>query len=403
MTQPLTEVDVAGLTCDLIAAASENPGGAESAAVDVLRDALEAIGARVSLDEVEPNRPNLFARIGADRPGGILFLGHSDVVPAGDGWSGDPFVPRRTDTEIIGRGATDMKGGLAAVVAAMAQIHRMRPELPVSLLCTVDEELDARGILHHLAARPRHQFDACVVAEPTDLSTIIGCRGAANFRITVNGASAHAGRPSDGASAILAAAEVIAAIESDAQQLAVNPHPFLGTATWNVGRVVGGQGPSIVPDGCELEVDRRLLPAESAAEVLTGLLEVARERIAQRELPHSSRIHLDGKVEMFMPGFVTAPEHPLVNIAIDAARAVGAPGESGVWTASCEGGFAAQYYQVPTIVLGPGDITGQAHQPDERVCIRDLHAAVDMFTKIAMRVEEDVAATTNRSNNSSWK
>lgn len=386
----LSAEEIVQLTCDLIAAPSENPGGTEAAAVAVLASALERIGARVSLSEVAPGRPNLFARIGPDRPGGVLFLGHSDVVPAGEGWSADPFTPRRTDTEIIGRGATDMKGGLAAVVAAMAAIHQQQPQIPVSLLCTVDEEADARGAQHYLQHADAQSYDACIVAEPTNLTTIIGCRGATNLHITVSGMSAHAGRPSDGASAILAATELIAAVEQDAARLAERPHPVLGAATWNVGQIQGGHGTSIVPDRCDLDIDRRLLPGEDPETILQQLLTASRDRVAAAQRPGWNRIRFDGMVEMTMPGFVTEPDASLVKIATDAVRDQGFPGTHDIWTASCEGGFIASHHRVPTIVLGPGDITGQAHQPDERVSINELIAAAAAYTSIALRIDNEV-------------
>lgn len=382
---------IATLTADLVRARSENPGGTEAAAALRLADELRALGARIELDEFAPGRPNLLARLGpSDARGGILFLGHSDVVPAGEGWSGDPFVPRRDGDALIGRGTADMKGGLAAVVAAMAEVHAERPDLPLTLLCTGDEEADALGVRHHLAAAAPEPYDACIVAEPTGMVTIIGCRGAANLRIDISGASAHAGRPADGASAILAAADVIAVVEADAERLAGAPHPVLGAATWNVGRIEGGHGTSIVPDRCTLRLDRRLLPGEDSQRILDELLDAARARVARLARPGADRIRITGAVEMTMPGFCADPDLPLARIAADAVRAVGYEGATDVWTASCEGGFIADHHGVPTIVLGPGDLTGQAHQPDERVSIAELHACAAVYARVIRELDDEL-------------
>lgn len=377
---------VADLTSSLVRAGGDFETGPEQATVMVLASALRGIGAEVVLDEVRPERPNLIARIGSRKWGdGVVFLGHSDVVAAGEGWTVEPFEPRRHGDEVFGRGTTDMKGGLAAVVAAMAAVHQHDPLLPMTLVCTVDEEADAIGAQHYLQTATPEQYAACVVAEPTSMVTITACRGATNLRIEVTGASAHAGKPDEGASAVLAAADVIAAVEADGDGLATNPHPVLGHATWSIGTIAGGHGTSIVPDRCTLTIDRRTLPHEDAHQILARLLDDARERHRAAARPGAERIHFDGHVEMVMPGFETAVDSPLVLAAQEAVRAMGRPGDTGVWTAACEGGFLAQHHAVPTVVLGPGDLQHQAHQPDERVSLRELHDAAGAFALIAMR------------------
>lgn len=377
---------VALLTERLVCAASENPGATEEAAVGVLADALRAAGAEVELDAVDDGRPNLRAFVGADGgQGGMLFLGHSDVVPAGEGWSGDPFVPRRDGDDLIGRGVTDMKGGLAAIVVALAAVHAETPDVPITVLCTVDEEADARGILHHVAQSTKSSHALCVVAEPTSMTTITGCRGAANFSVEIHGASAHAGRPSDGASAILAAADLIAVIEEDHARLAAAPHPVLGAASWSIGTIAGGHGTSIVPDRCTLTIDRRLLPDEDPQAILDAICTQTRERVRQSGRPGAGAISVNGTVEMAMPGFIIDPSKPIVRRIQEVVREVGGAGESDVWTASCEGGFICRHHEVDTVVLGPGDLPGQAHQPDERVSVAELVRAAQTYALLALR------------------
>lgn len=377
---------VARLTENLVRATSENPGTTEEAATRVFAAALEDAGAEVTLDTVETGRPNVRAHVGAaGGEGGILFLGHSDVVPAGTGWSGNPFTPRREGDDLIGRGVTDMKGGLAAIVVALAAVHAEAPEVPITVLCTVDEEADARGILHHVAHAPQTRHALCVVAEPTSMTTITGCRGAANFSIELRGHSAHAGHPSDGASAILAAADLIAVIEDDHRRLGAQPHPVLGAATWSIGTIDGGHGTSIVPDRCMLTIDRRTLPHEDPEDILEALLAETRERVRRSGRPGADSIQVIGTVEMTMPGFTIDPDEPVVRRIQDAVREVGGPGDVDIWTASCEGGFVCRHHDVDTVVLGPGDLPGQAHQPDERVSISELVRAARAYALLALR------------------
>lgn len=385
----LAQIDagqLAELCGQLIQAPSENPGGSEERTVLLLQRVLQDLGATVQLAQVAPGRPNLVAHLGGGNAGGgVLFLGHSDVVPAGSGWDADPFTARREADRLIGRGATDMKGGLAAVIAAMAAVHRQAPQIPLTLICTVDEEADALGVQHYVGTTGGTPYSACIVAEPTDLRTIIGCRAAANLQVRIAGASAHAGRPSDGASAIEAAAVLVALIGEDQRRLAADPHPVLGPATWNVGTLQAGHGTSIVPDAAQLGIDRRLLPGEEPQAVLDALLAAVRTRIDAAEGLDAGKLRLDGSVQMFMPGFLTEPQAPLVRQACTALQDLGEAGEHGIWTASCEAGFIAEHHHVPTVVLGPGEINTQAHQPNESVSITDLHTAACAYALIALR------------------
>lgn len=390
-------------TCDLIRGRGENPGETEAESVRRLRAICERIGARVSLQEFAPGRENLRAVLGPDDGPSILFLGHSDVVPAGEGWTSDPFEPQLTrvdgDEVIVGRGTTDMKGGLAAVIAAMEAVHAAAPELRLELLCTGDEEDRAQGVLAALGAAEAHaphstaprEYLACIVAEPTDLDVVIGCRGASNFVVECLGASAHAGRPEDGASSIYAAARVIELVRE--HHLAAGDEPgardaLLGGPTWNVGTIAGGSGTSMVPRQTVLSIDRRTMPDEDPRVVLAGILGKVRADIAAGDIPGAERIEVRGEVDMEMPGFRTDPESPLVIAAAEAMASLGAASAITGWTAACEGGFIARFHGVPTIILGPGDINNQAHQPDENVRIDDLETAARAYALIALRLAE---------------
>jgi acetylornithine deacetylase len=278
-----------------------------------------------------------------------------------------------------------MKGGLAAVVSAMAAVNAEQPHLPMTLVVTVDEELGAKGVRHYVANEPVGTYRACIVAEPTNLVTITACRGAMNLRVDIEGASAHAGKPDEGANAIVAATDVIAAIEADDARLRDRPHPVLGSGNWSVGTVEGGHGTSIVADRCTLTVDRRILPEEDPFAILDNLLTDARERIRAGARAGAERIRVTGEVEMVMPGFETDPESDLVARVVRAVKDAGGAGETGVWTAACEGGFVHRHHGIDVLVFGPGDLTTQAHQPDEHVLVSDLHLAARAYALLAVR------------------
>lgn len=377
----------------LILAASENPGGTELHTVRVLETIASRLGGRTKRTSVAPKRPNLSIRFGPDatpeRPA-VLMLGHSDVVPAGAGWGADPFSPRVADGWLTGRGAADMKGGIAAALQAMAAVNHVLPALPLELLVTVDEEDLATGIQTYIAAQAGEQpgrYRACIVAEPTDLAVVIACRGAANLEIEVSGRAAHAGRPEDGASAITTAARIVDWIAADHQRLRAGASGALGSATWNVGRIEGGHGTSIVPDRCTLLVDRRLMPGETGAQALEAL-EAGIDEVTSHASACDVGCGAQTRLLMEMPGFETDPSHPLVTSAVAALRAEGGAAPVEAWTAACEGGYIARHHGCPTIILGPGDITAQAHQPDERVRIAHLATAARAYTRLLVHLHD---------------
>ncbi|MBM7415321.1 MULTISPECIES: M20 family metallopeptidase [Nocardiaceae] len=375
-------------TVEQITRALIDAGPDESAVVAEICRIAESLGLQTVVTDASPGRPNVEVVLPGGPGPGLLFLGHSDVVPAGEGWTGDPFRSRVHDGRIVGRGACDMKGGLAAVLAAMGSLARrgVVPARTVTLACVVDEEdtgLGIRAWVSDQTGRPPAftvdddqppaftvddgrppAFTGCVVAEPTAGTVIVGCRGAANIVLTVTGRSAHAGRPENGRSAVVAAARVVGEIAGLHAELATVPHPVLGAASWNVGRIDGGTGPSIVAGRCRLEIDRRVLPDDDVDTVVEDLLRRARL---------VTDLDVDAYVEMEMPGFLTEESSPLVESALAALRSEGAPDPStAVWTASCDGGFVARDLGVSTIVLGPGDLEAQAHQPDESVDLLEV-------------------------------
>ncbi|GAB3519366.1 M20 family metallopeptidase [Arthrobacter monumenti] len=407
----IDETELIQLASDLIAAPSENPGGTEASAVEVLRRACEQYGLEVAVSEAAPGRPNLVATLPGGEAGPVMFLGHSDVVPAGEGWTREPFKPVVDAGRLYGRGSTDMKGGLAAVVLAMAALARAGNRLsgPVQLVCTVDEEdldLGIRAFVEQAgqqaglqagqsagqqagqaAGNPSGQiapqsYSACIVAEPTDLETVIGCRGDSYLELTVTGIPAHSGKPADGRNAIDAASKILELIRRDGERLAQDPDPLLGYGTWNVGRIEGGHGTAIVAGTCSVSLDRRLMPGEDPQQLAETLL----KQIRAAEID-SDGISVDLEVTMEMPGFRTDPDSAVVATAVNAiADAGGGESPVGGWTAACDGGFIARHFGVDTIVLGPGGLNDQAHQRDESVGVDELTTAARAYALMCMRL-----------------
>jgi len=376
--------EILDVTAALVAAPGQNPPGEEGPTVDVLARACTAHGLECTTDPVAPERPNLSAVLaGGDAPG-LLLLGHTDVVPHGDGWSVDPLGGTVRDGRLYGRGSADMLGGLAACVAAMGALREAGVALagPVELAAVVDEEETGTGVRHYVASGDRSGFAGCVVAEPTELQTVIAARGDAYVQIRVTGRAAHSGNPAEGRNAIHGAAAVIGSLERWHHELAAAAHPLVGPAMWSVGQVRGGTATSTVPAECVVVADRRLLPDESADTVLADV----RRRVEGLGLSEAG-LAVDVSMTMAMPGFETAADHPIVRTAAAAGPAAGGPDAPlGGWSAACDGGFLARDAGLPVVVLGPGSVATQAHRPDESVSLDELRVAAHTYALLALRL-----------------
>jgi acetylornithine deacetylase/succinyl-diaminopimelate desuccinylase-like protein len=377
----IDEAALVALARALLRATGQNPPGQEAATVAVLGEAAADLGLDVNETPVWQGRNNIRITLAGGPGPGLLLLGHTDVVPVGEGWTKDPFGGAIEDDRIYGRGASDMKGGLAAALTAMAALRGAGLTGPVELAALVDEEETGAGISAYVAS-VNQPFVGCITAEPTELQTVVGARGASYLRVEIHGIACHAGKPDDGANAIYGAAAVVAEIERMHDELAQRPHPLLGPATWSVGQITGGTSGSIVPAECVLIADRRLLPGESAAAVLDGVRErVARLRLAERGLT------VDVTMPMEMPAFETPADSPLAATVDTAVGDAGGPGlPPGGWTAACDGGFVARDLGVPVVVLGPGSVSTQAHRPDESVAIEELITATRAYALSALRL-----------------
>jgi acetylornithine deacetylase/succinyl-diaminopimelate desuccinylase family protein len=269
----LTETNVLATLADLIRINSINPayddGKPESDVAAYIEQFFSERGIETWRQEVFPDRPNLIARLPGGRAGRRVVLeAHMDTASI-TGMTIPPFEPVIHNNLMYGRGSCDTKAGLAAMMHAVASLHLegTTPACEVWMVAAADEEHSFRGVLKLCEGL---HADAAIVAEPTGLRAVIASKGVLRWKVRTPGKAAHSSKPELGVNAIVKMAKVIEMFEQSAHEPARARHPLLGGATLNIGVIRGGVQVNFVPDWCEIEIDRRLLPGESAADVLAG-------------------------------------------------------------------------------------------------------------------------------------
>jgi acetylornithine deacetylase len=268
---------------ELVAIDSVNPtlvpgASGEQRAAEHVRDFLRARNIVAELEEVAPGRPNVVATIGpANVKPALMIVAHIDTVGAGD--MREPFTPRVRNGKMYGRGALDIKSGVAAMCAAAIEIVREGARLarPVMIAGVVDEECNSIGT--EALLRRGHAAEAAIVLEPTDLKLVVAHKGYAWFEIVTHGRAAHGSLPAEGRDAIRMMGCVLAALDELETRLASRaPHARLGNASLHASLIEGGQELSSYPAECRLQLERRMLPGETAQtaeaelrEMLAGL------------------------------------------------------------------------------------------------------------------------------------
>jgi acetylornithine deacetylase len=349
------------------------------ALIEVARDALAGAGATCRLTtDSGGGKANLFATFGDRGQGGLVFSGHTDVVPVdGQDWATDPFEAVLRDGRVFGRGAADMKGFIAAVLDAAPAMAAAAGERDFHVALSFDEEVGCRGapLMIEDMARAGLRPSACIVGEPTDMRVIARHKGAHAYLCRVCGREAHASLAPSGVNAIEFAARLIDKARILGLDLrereAPDPDYDVPFTTIGANVVTGGSATNIVPGLCEVRFDIRHLPATDVeAELVAPLRAFAREVLE----PEMRRIAPETGIAITrlggVPALNTDPGDPVVAFAQALACDPGKPGAVAFGT---EAGLF-QAAGVATVICGPGAIA-QAHRPDEFVTLDQLASA----------------------------
>ena len=370
-------MDPIALTAELVRIDSRNPalasdGPGERACALALRARLDAEGFRTEILEGTPGRPSLVARIGGGAGRSLMLNGHLDTVQT-EGMTHAPFGAELREGKLWGRGATDMKGGVAAMCAAAARAHAQGAlHGEVIITAVADEEWGSIGSREVIARGIR--ADAVVVTEPTTLTVAPAHKGFAWCTITVHGRAAHGSAHAIGIDAIRHAGHVLVALDAlDAGLLTTITHPLLGRASLHASFIEGGLGMSTYPDRCVIRVERRTVPGESPEQALAQI-QLAVDAVAARVPNFRAEVTLENS----RPPSDLAVDHPLVTTLVAATTATGTPARvDGVSYWSDAALFNAA--GMPTLCYGPGDIA-LAHGAVEWIPTAEITRVTDALT-----------------------
>src|SRR5262245_1165425 len=375
----IDDEETLALLRELIRCPSENPPGREEATATCLVEYFERQGIPVRLEEILPRRPNVIAEFGRGGGPTLVFNGHTDTVPAGPGWTLDPFGADVRDGRVYGRGACDMLAGVAAMSAATVTLKRSGVPLSGRVLvhAVIDEEEHSLG---SKAAAKDMDADWVIVTESTGGAVQAFGKGQLNVEITFTGKAAHSSRPDEGRNAIHDAAAFIGLIEREHRGLADDPYPGVGPLTFSTDVSTGRMTGSIVAPDCTIVLDRRLLPMETLEDAQAHV-----ERLLEQLAAERPGLEFTLRPTLRFPPFPPRSDDRLARTVGAAVRDVGAgSGEiSGARGATDAAWYAAR--GIPTVIYGPGD-GKTAHQADEWIAVDDLRRGTRALALAAARL-----------------
>jgi acetylornithine deacetylase len=378
----------------MVAIPSVNPldgpvgdGRGEAELAAYVHTQLTEAGIWCELRDALPGRPSVLARLPGASEDAVWFDAHLDTVSAegmafeplqrgADGAS--PLFAARTEGDVLyGRGSADDKGSLAAMMAALIRVagDAVQPPATVIFTATADEEYQMRGLRSLLDSGLRAR--AAIVGEPTGLEIIVAHKGVARFQVVTRGKAVHSSRPDEGLNAIYAMAAVVQALEAYAKGgVGRESHPLLGRATLSVGIIRGGEYVNVVPDRCQIDVDRRLLPGEEGRRAVTDVRTYLHNAVGQE-----IDLEVTGPT-LLVPGLDISEAEPLVQAALAAAKQVVGRASINGMTGTTHAGPLREA-GIPALVFGPGAM-GQAHTAAEQLDLSQVEQAA-AFYEVLMR------------------
>ncbi len=378
MTMNFDEARVKSVLEKLVSFDTQNPPGRELEAAHFILHELQDMGCRAEAVDVADRRTNV-AGVFENGPGPVFaFNTHIDVVPAGDGWTSDPFRLREHGDCLFGRGSCDAKGPLSAMLEAMRLLIATRDSWSGTLLgvFVADEEVGSKGARDYV--KTAASVDYCAVGEPTSCRTVTAHKGSIRPIVRIHGVSSHSGMPDLGVNAILKSVPFLNRVIAEHENVRAKSHNLVGNASLTIVRAHGGVANNVVPNFCDFVLDRRMVPGEDEANVLSDL--GALVDAAAHEAGTAAEIV--GFEPTTGSATETPSDHPIVVAAQSACLS-----HNGVETplTGFQGGCDLVHFRTlgaQGVIIGAGSLE-VAHKIDEFVPIDELMRSVFIYRDLA--------------------
>jgi len=359
----------------LIRIITTNPPAEEIRLARYVADFLRKCGLKTELLPFGDKRANVAARIkGTGEMPSLIYSAHFDTVPVGKiPWEFDPFSGVVHENRIYGRGAADMKGGMAAMMKAAQILAQSKVSLKGDLILafTSGETSDLVGAWKLIRAKKLVDAGAVLVGEPTELNVYTAEKGALWLKTTTYGKTAHGSMQEYGENAILNMIEFLSKIKDF--NFGVKPHPLLGRPTLSIGKISGGVLINIVPDLCEALLDVRYLPEQDPKELFSSLKEIGKPKV---------KMEIIGDPK---PPVETDPNSPFAKTALEVVdKITGQKHQIGGAPYFTDAAVLANELKIPAVIIGPAK-TWMTHQPNEYVEISNFLNAIKIYILFAMR------------------
>ena len=363
-------IDAVELASRLVRFDTVNPPGRERGCAEHLASILKHNGFRTELVALDESRASVVARRGRAQEAPFVLTGHIDVVPLGTrAWARDPFGGEIVDGRLHGRGSSDMKSGVAAMVAAaVAEIDRVENDMEVVLVITAGEETGCDGARAIVDAKRVDKAAALIVGEPTANVAYVGHKGALWLKAIAEGVTAHGSMPDKGDNAVYKAARAVGRLERF--DFAHPGHPVLGKPTINVGTFHGGLNINSIPDRATIEIDMRTVPGIDHAKLRRDIVAHMQEDLRIETL-------------IDLPGVWTSPQMPWVErVGRIVSEVTGEPAQIRTATYFSDASVLAPAIGAPpTLILGPGE-PQLAHQTDEWCSVARIAQATTIYRRV---------------------
>ena len=378
-SQRIKRKELVDLLVKLIRAKSENPPGFEGEVASVVKEYLESHGLSCAIYEKSKGRANVLCQVGSGRPN-LALICHMDVVPAGTGWTKPPYEGVVEGGKVYGRGATDNKGALAAVLAAatsVSDIVEKKSNGTVTIAAVADEEQGNTYGINYLVNEAGFRPDYAIVCEPTSCkSVVVAEKGILRVKLRSRGRLAHGSRPEEGVNAIVKLSKVLAKLEGF--KMSYEEHPLFTAPTINVGVIHGGEAVNVIPSECTCMLDIRYLPSQTPEKILAEIRALIEE--VKTEDP---QVDIEAGITEFEEPLLMPQGNALIGLLEACSMKVA--GFKPVIKGMSGGTVAKPLFKrgVLSIVYGPGD-EKLCHKADEYIEISQLELASQIYAEIML-------------------